>query len=342
MILALNTTSPADFKKHISPDINPDAVILFNQQEWCYTSFGNVFGWDNLIDYINEKNCELFVINGSFPGSPLLHDVNDPRFRNVNVVDYPLNFMFIWHDKFVNYKQAEIKYPFVCLNGKPHWFRCLQIDKLAKYGLLEKAAFSWNSSDWGQNERNIDCSFDYKDWQYWTPKITLLDQMKDIKNYGWSNQIPDQYYESFCQLVTEATIYSYFITEKTIPALKYMKPFIISSRVGIHKVLKDFGFELYDEVFDYSFDSEPDEEKRFEMIAQNLLRIANTSNDELTKLTEKIYPKLLHNKEHYKNLIQDINKIDPFVVNLCENHREIIEPQHMIYTHYLHCKKHSK
>jgi hypothetical protein len=214
----------------------------------------------------------------------------------------------------------------------------LQIDKLEKYNLIDKAAVSWNSFDFTLNERNLDVSFGEYNWKYWKPKIQLLDQIKDI-NAGWTNQIPEQYYYSFAHLVTEATIYSYFITEKTVPALRLLKPFIISSRKGIHKLLKEkLGFELYDEVFDYEFDSVDDHDTRFDLIAQNMKKLSEHSKSDLQTLYKKIYPKLVYNQQQYTSVIKNIDLIHPFILDLCKNHKEIVSRHNSIYHHYLHCK----
>lgn len=347
MILSLSTRDPGEFKqKYVSDSINPQAVILWNYQEWNYKNFGNndinnLFTWNHLIKYINEKDCQLYVVNGDFDHSPVLYDQRNPLFSRIKVIHYPYYFLYIWHDRFYlkagqQNQNIDYKYTFVSLNSKPHWYRCLQVDKLAKYQLMDKAAVSWNSFDWTENRRNIDASNEY-DWKHWQPKIQLLDNIRDI-NAGWTNQIPDQYHQSFAHLVTEATPYSFFITEKTVPALRLLKPFIISSRAGIHKLLSDLGFLLYDEVFDYAFDKVEDIDKRFDMIAENLQKLSLYSQSDLKNLYQKIYPKLVHNQSHYANMIKDINKIDSFLIDLCENQKDIVKNQ-TFYDHYWHCKE---
>ena len=46
-----------------------------------------------------------------------------------------------------------------------------------------------------------------------------------------------------------------FITEKTWKPIVFKKPFLVWGGKGIHTKLKELGFELYEELFDYSFDN---------------------------------------------------------------------------------------
>jgi hypothetical protein len=56
------------------------------------------------------------------------------------------------------------------------------------------------------------------------------------------------------------------------------------------------GFQLYDELFDYSFDDEEVFEQRAEGIALNIARYRNHTMEELQELRELVRPKLLHNR----------------------------------------------
>lgn len=338
MILTLNSSAGDHFVDYVANDLTPDKVILYNEKEWQYNSFGTRFHWEDLINFVNKKNCDLYIINGVFQGSPILHDPAAKEHSRTHLIYYPYYFLRTWHDLFnhplKDPREVEYNYHFVSLNGKPHWFRCLQMDLLAKHGLLDKAAISWNSSHWTENRNDILCSQDY-DWKYWTPRYLSLDQQ--INDTGWRNQIPDQYYKSFAQLVPEATVYAYFITEKTVPALRLLKPFLISGRAGIHKVLQDYGFLLYDEIFDYGFDLVESEQDRFNLIAENFLNLCQRSLSDLPSLYATLYPKLLFNQQRYRDIVMDPTLYDPFIIDLCENHTDAIRNE-TIYGHYLKSK----
>jgi hypothetical protein len=55
---------------------------------------------------------------------------------------------------------------------------------------------------------------------------------------------------------------------------------------GSYQKLVDYGFKLYDEIFDYSFDSETDEVTRIKLITDNLERVTQGNIKEMYKLVE--------------------------------------------------------
>ena len=63
-------------------------------------------------------------------------------------------------------------------------------------------------------------------------------------------------------------------TEKTVRPLMAEKPFLIMGSIGINTKLQDLGFKLYP-CFDYSFDHEPDMEKRAVGIVQQVTQYTN-------------------------------------------------------------------
>ena len=96
----------------------------------------------------------------------------------------------------------------------------------------------------------------------------LLDEW-ELKQQSREESVPLEYVESCIDLVTEA----YFdegtvITEKAYKPMLYKKPFIILGPRYIHQALKNIGFKLYDELFDYSFDDKPYEERLNSVITQ--------------------------------------------------------------------------
>jgi len=89
------------------------------------------------------------------------------------------------------------------------------------------------------------------------------------------------------------------MTEKTWKPIVYKRPFLLLGVPEINQTLKDLNFELYDEIFDYSFDNEPDDLKRLHMFWEQIDRYINLDpkifNDKLKVLDEK----LEHNRKTY-------------------------------------------
>ena len=66
---------------------------------------------------------------------------------------------------------------------------------------------------------------------------------------------PEDYHSALIDIVTETSLVSTFRTEKCVWPLVYMKPFVILGARYINHNLQKYGFELYDELIDYTFDT---------------------------------------------------------------------------------------
>jgi hypothetical protein len=84
--------------------------------------------------------------------------------------------------------------------------------------------------------------------------------------------------------------------------------------MGFHEMLSvEYGFQLYDEIFDYSFDKETDLDMRCEMLLQNVRRIYHLSTVELQGLHSKILPKILFNQDLARQLALNVANIPTFI-----------------------------
>lgn len=186
-----------------------------------------------------------------------------------------------------------IKYPFVSLNHRGHYHRCLMIDLLAKENLIDKGAITWH------NTQDLLC-IEYT-WEHFSPReMTLTDNFEP----NW-NTPPKEYFESFCQLVSESTLESTIMSEKTYGPIFFKKPFIVHSAPNFYTQMDELGFLRYDEIFDYSFDVIDNDKLRLEMIIENIKIISEKSLDELESLLVQLEPKLEHNFKVACNLATD-------------------------------------
>jgi hypothetical protein len=89
------------------------------------------------------------------------------------------------------------------------------------------------------------------------------------------------------------------------------------------------GFVNYDEIFDYSFDTEPDLHIRYEKIIENVKRLSVLSREELTELYKKLWPKVIHNKRVAMDYVNDLPKeVLPFL-DMLKNQGEYTGPLNM-------------
>lgn len=287
-------------------------IVLLNGEEWEYTATvaGRNRGIDTLLSLAKQQNIILDIVTGSTKESPVL--IKFELFKKFKLHYWET----FWLSQTYNIQHSNLEQPFVndynfcivSLNNRPHIHRCLMMDLMSKYNLIDNNAISWheakyNSENFGNILTSVARGYNYK---YWTPKVLTLDNQ--YVTVGNQNLLPKEYWTSFCQLVIESTVDVPFITEKTCMPLFYMKPFIVAASKGYHKVLERMGFKLYTELFDYSFDSISNDTQRFEAIATNLARINSLPKTELSLLRNEISDKLSFNKQHAIMLATALDK----------------------------------
>ena len=155
---------------------------------------------------------------------------------------------------------------FLSFNTKAHYHRCLLMDMLAKHDLLRLGYYSWHNQPTGWSDQQYQ-------WRYWDPTPMSIDVMYDPldnSRLDMQHHLPSEFTNVFMILVPETSIEYIFITEKTWHPILAGKPFLSFAAPGFHSMLKHYGFDLYDEIFDYSFDNEVDDVIRVEKICKEI------------------------------------------------------------------------
>lgn len=232
-------------------------------------------------------------------------------------------------------------YTFITLNNLIKYHRAQFIDLLYKNDLFECGAISYRDAIRGVNLNEIPegisnseflltLNQEFYRFKYWKPKQLILDQPeKAMISNQLSNEIqhqsylPQQYNQSFMQVVTESAIDTFIISEKTCVPLLFNKPFLVLSCKNFHKNLNELGFLLYDEIFDYAFDSSDSLLDRTEGIIKNLQKIKDIENKH--ELFEKIKNKLLYNRKIALKLIFEgvPDEVQNIVKDLIDSNIEI-------------------
>jgi len=179
---------------------------------------------------------------------------------------------------------------FIALNGKPYDHRCMTMEVMCRYGLLEKpiqlvaatGSLKYGFVSWF----DFDTKFRFK---HWAPDLFRLDT-----NFGkdeYLTKIPDQFNQSFMNLVSESSIFTNQITEKTAKPLMLEKPFLAVAPTGYHTVLlKDLGFKKAD----------------------------------LDNLHSKLKDKLSYNRQRFIQLATDINQWPSILTDQLESNPNLV------------------
>jgi hypothetical protein len=110
----------------------------------------------------------------------------------------------------------------------------------------------------------------------------------------------DQSAESLLYLVTEtvATGHRHHLTEKTFKPIALGMPFIIVGTQGSLRYLRSYGFKTFGDLWDESYDDEPNDSLRIEKIAQ-VLKLLDGLEEHRQDIFESAHEIIEHNWNHF-------------------------------------------
>lgn len=266
----------------------------------------------------NDTNVDIIYSGYGFEFESEINFYNSKdmfRHLNPNRHFFPLYFlyhMFYFYNRehadppIINY---DIKYHFTSYNrnARPHRLYILQL--LKDNGLLDNNLYSCFDYS-GFNIENFSY-FTYPHFNFndFNVPINYLDE-SDIVNSGNYWKIFPSYVESSFQQVTESVVEPIFLTEKTFLPIINKKPFLTFGAPHINETLTKFGFKLYDDIFDYSFDKVKLHVIRAKEYVKEIKRVCETYtpqeiHDKLKDVTEYNYNNaidIIKNKKHIPNI----------------------------------------
>lgn len=234
-----------------------------------------------LDDLLEEQNKKLFI---SLSGEKRNEHVKKlfVNLRNIKIWIIPvfhLHFLMSL-DKQIKNKQQKIEnYSkfhtlFICLNN--HY-------KKNKYELVKKIAKTdlptYGTITYLDNKTN--------EW----PNITQVLDGGPISDGVLNLSL---YKRPLIDLVSESEYEHIRITEKTWKPILLGQIFLVNGAPFFYKYLKELGFKCYDEIFDYSFDSETNMDKRIDIIIDNIQRLKKKNYNSIYK---SVYEKIQYNKQ---------------------------------------------
>jgi hypothetical protein len=127
-----------------------------------------------------------------------------------------------------------------------------------------------------------------------------------LEQHGWKNidlthasAAVDlaEYNESWFTVVTETEMRSRpsRITEKVIKPLVNFHPVLVLGNPQALKMIREYGFVTFDDLFDESYDDVWDPRERFEQVYRQVVQAARWSDDEWQRNEKRIEQKLLFN-----------------------------------------------
>ena len=212
-----------------------------------------------------------------------------------------------WNEFYIDYKknlnQNNFNTFILNLNNRPHYHRCLMMDYSCKSGLIDNMTYTWQENK---------SEYDYYTFKWWNPTINSININDDNLNC-----LDVLHNKPAFHLVTESEINYISFSEKVFKSILSGIPFLVFGGVGYHKKLKEYGFELYDEIFDYSFDNVKCDSTRANLICNNFLKHKNSNYKDLINL---VYHKVEKNREIALDIFYNKKFIPKELYEIFETH----------------------
>ena len=221
----------------------------------------------------------------------------------------------------------EKEFFFMCHNRSPKSHRYTILVLMKKYGILDDVDWSLIMGWASDKNNNKYIEFISPDEQnFYKNEINYFDNIKirkskyeedtdwftesDLSNsFDWSKVYELNTYEnSYVNIVTESN-YVYdeiHITEKSLkPFYFYQLPIFLASCNHIKNLKDKFGFDMFDDIIDHSYDNIKDNKKRMFAFFDEIKKLHQNKND-IINFYENNYERLEKNKQ----IVIDISKTE--------------------------------
>jgi len=132
---------------------------------------------------------------------------------------------------------------------------------------------------------------------------------------GWGDKTPiankNAYFDITCETYMENDGYKSF-TEKVSKPLVHFNPFFFVGFQGALQLLRDLGFKTFSPYIDESYDNEPNQAKRLDMIYNEIKRLLSMTPEEIHNWYWSMEDILIHNH----NRMLEFCKDDQYTMNL--------------------------
>jgi hypothetical protein len=274
-----------------------------------------------------------FIICHNFvdPAVPKIFDAVEqsgiPHIMIGNADQFRLDFWAMVCDLyFQNYEEQDLEVEpsarkYICLNRKPHPHRVALVDALYNAGLQQQGFISLGLP--GDGAITIDETFADEQGirdEYGNLGVDETFVSRKIRNDIFSVGSLQVWNNSLLCLVTEtefANAYpeNFFTSEKTFKPIIGMRPFFIYGQAPLRQYLKDSGFDIFDDVFDYTgIDELAHDPMRQQQYAQVAINAVNAVTNPQAEYRSKYFGRCQANKTQFRTYVYEqwnrLNNLD--------------------------------
>jgi hypothetical protein len=316
-ILICNGDRGNDLTKYFLEQIHDNhikKIFYFTAGEWEMAQGIKEIDFDMLENVLVRNKAHMYVLLGGEDHENHL-TYRYPK-NNFTIFRFPTYCLHeVHYQALVNYGEnfktiINYNYLFDLYNHVPHFHRCLLIDELCKNNLLGNGIYTWNKIDKNYSKYKFEC---------WQEELKIID--KEFLNTPARNQYTNDLLlnQGIISIIPESTTEHMDYTEKTFRAIYFEKPFYIYGRIGQNKNIKKYGFEIFEELFEYETEDKGYLKRRCAGLINNLKKLKTKDILELYKTIEW---KLKHNKKRYLEIIEQDDYLPKGLLNLFIEHKD--------------------
>ena len=306
-----------------------DKIIFFNSSETYMPSFINKA--QAIAELLNEiPKSDLFYTVGAVEGQQFYDEMCkkkgwENRFTVLSCHHFEYTiFSHASHDVSLDvpYEVRPKEKLFVCFNKLHRKHRLKLLAESIRNGWLDKSFYSFEgaTSDWFHKRYRIGLPIsedDLKLIETIEHKLPLRLNITEKRDNPVDVRKEDLHYhqDSYFSIITETIFEPYhpgeqlmgymdtlFLSEKIYKPFAFKHPFIAIAWHGSIKALRERGYKTFHPYIDESYDDEPNPEKRFQMIANEIKRLEQFTTEEWIEWQKNIKPIVEYNYKYLLSL----------------------------------------
>jgi hypothetical protein len=287
--------------------------VMFINPTWLHE--------DDIAKRIEDQDPDFIICNNFVdPAVPrifrTIENCGRPYLILGNADQFRLDFWAMVCDLyFQNYEEYNVPVldtarKFICLNRKPHPHRVALVQALISAGLKDQGYLSLGLP--GDLAITIDETFDVKQGihdEYGQLGADETWVSHKIRNDIFSLGSDNVWQNSLLCLVTETefnNVYpkNFFTSEKTFKPIIGMRPFFVYGQAPMREYLKQQGFDVFDDVFDYSIVKDhSNDHDRQQQYAQVAINAITSVRNPVKDYHIKYFGRCQYNKNHFRTYV---------------------------------------
>ncbi len=213
----------------------------------------------------------------------------------------------------MSYQHDFVSYNRIINNDRS--YRIYWVSKLAELDLLSKGQVSFNVTDnhfddWQDEVADPNTKLSELAKQHAEYYLTNIDKLvidsPSLPGSASADILRDV--DALWNVVTETVFYydKLHLTEKIFKPIVSKQPFMLIAAPGNLEYLRSYGFKTFEGIIDESYDTIQDNDQRIEAVAAQLHWYCNLSQEEKSRIIERLAPIVEYNFHHFYGAFRHI------------------------------------